>query len=769
MTSPGPSRVAGTAVARVVVERSLDREFDYAVPPGISDAVKVGCRVQVSFGRRTCYGYVVGLADGSEHPSLKPITAVAGDGPLFSEAMLGLARWMAAYYVTPLEAVLRAMLPAPVRTVKGERQVLAVRLLEPGAGKGTERLTGRQREVLDYLSGKDPVPLGEILRDLGVSESPVRVLERRGLVAVEPVVVRRDPNADRTVLPTEPLALMPQQQAALDQVRRVIDRTLAAGVAGKNGMSPSGPGNSADGAARKPEPFTILLHGVTGSGKTEVYLQAMAEVLSRGRGAIMLVPEIALTPQTVERFISRFGSRVAVLHSHLTDGERHDEWRRIASGECSIVVGARSAVFAPVPRPGLIVVDEEHEPSYKQDEAPRYSARDVAVMRGHMEGCAVLLGSATPSLESWHNARRGKYVLASMPHRVDHRAMPVMRVVDMRRQAQDEGKGGYLSQELVEAIRSRLERGEQCMLFQNRRGYATSLQCPKCGFVASCEHCSVSCTYHRSGELLRCHVCGTDRPVPTRCPGCKDPAFRFAGCGTQRIEEVVGKCFPHAVVARLDSDVTRRRTAHEDILGAFRAGRINILIGTQMIAKGLHIPNVTLVGVVHADLSLNMPDFRAGERTFQLLAQVGGRAGRGEVPGEVVIQTYAPMHPAIQAARRLDFAGFCDQELAFREQLLYPPFAHLASVVLRGTDEKQVAAAAGETVRLMREAAGRGVEVSDAAPAPLARAKAQWRYMATVKGVSARLVGAALRSAVSGAGKMRGVTLAVDMDAVHLM
>jgi primosomal protein N' (replication factor Y) len=483
----------------------------------------------------------------------------------------------------------------------------------------------------------------------------------------------------------------------------------------------------------------------------------------------VLVPEIALTPQTIEIFVGRFGGSVAVLHSHLTDGERHDEWRRIYAGESRIVVGARSAVFAPVPRLGLIVVDEEHEPSYKQDETPRYSARDVAVMRARMEGCVVVLGSATPSLESWQNVRRGKYAFAGMPARVDHRVMPAVRVVDMRQQASEAGKGGYLSPELIEAVRLRLERGEQCMLFQNRRGYATSLQCPKCGFVAQCDHCSVACTYHRSEELLRCHVCGVDRAVPRACPACKDPAFRFAGCGTQRIEEVVRKCFPKARVERLDSDVTRRRTAHEEVLDAFRAGQVDILVGTQMIAKGLHIPNVTLVGVIHADQGLNMPDFRAGERTFQLLAQVGGRAGRGDVPGEVLIQTYSPMHPAIQAARRLDFAGFSDQELAFREQLLYPPFAHLACVVVRGAGEEAVRTVAGEFTGIVRAACGGAATVSDPAPAPLARAKGQYRYQTLVRGVSAKRIGSALRAALDGTRQRGGVTVTVDMDAVHMM
>jgi primosomal protein N' (replication factor Y) len=762
-------------IARVVVERSVDREFDYTIPCDISGRVCVGSRVLVSFGRRFCHGYVVGLADHSDHPGLKPLSGVAGESPLFREPMLALARWMADYYIAPLETVLRSMLPAPVRNVKGEKQILTVRMAGEGGGAAPPSssaaaggVTPVQKRVLECLADKGSLSLGELLSATGVSESPIRTLASRGLVVIEPVTSRRDPNSGRTVLPTAPLPLMPQQQEALDKIRQMLDRHFAT-RSNDDGGSDEGAALTAVADSGRQGPSVLLLHGVTGSGKTEVYLQAIAGALSRGLTAIVLVPEIALTPQTVERFVARFGESVAVLHSHLTDGERHDEWRRIYAGKSSIVVGARSAVFAPVPRLGLIVVDEEHEPSYKQDETPRYSARDVAVMRARIEGCVVVLGSATPSLESWQNVRRGKYAFAGMPDRVDHRVMPAVRVVDMRQQSSEAGKGGYLSQELIEAIRARLERGEQCMLFQNRRGYATSLQCPKCGFVAQCDHCSVACTYHRSGEVLRCHVCGVDRPVPPVCPACKDPAFRFAGCGTQRIEDVVRKCFPKARIERLDSDVTRRRTAHEEVLDAFRAGRVDILVGTQMIAKGLHIPNVTLVGVVHADQGLTMPDFRAGERTFQLLAQVGGRAGRGDVPGEVLIQTYSPMHPAIQAARRLDFAGFSDQELAFREQLLYPPFAHLACVIVRGADEDAVRAAAGEFTGLVRASCGDAATVSDTAPAPLARAKGQYRYQTLVRGISARRIGGALRDAMARTRKRSGVTVSVDMDAVHMM
>ncbi len=510
------------------------------------------------------------------------------------------------------------------------------------------------------------------------------------------------------------------------------------------------------------------MYGVTGSGKTEVYLQAIQHVLNKGLGALVLVPEIALTPQTMERFVGRFGGQVAILHSRLSEGERHDEWYRMLRGEARIVVGARSAVFAPVRNLGLIVVDEEHEPSYKQEEAPRYHARDVAVVRGLKERCAVMLGSATPALESWWNARSSKYRLAELPHRVDHQQMPLMRVVDMRVEAQQTGHGGIFSRELLDAMRLRLERAEQTILFLNRRGFATSLLCPKCGYVARCDHCSVSCTYHRTEHRLRCHICGVDRAVPERCPGCGDPAYRFAGAGTQRIESIVEKCFPKAVVQRLDADVTRGKDAYDRILGDFRQGKTHILIGTQMIAKGLHFPNVTLVGVIHADTGLHMPDFRAGERTFQLLAQVAGRAGRGDVAGEVIVQTHTPFHPAIQAARRMDLHGFCDQELEFRRELSYPPFSHLVCLLFKGPSEERLSFFASAASAGLRQSLGEGVTVSDPVPAPLARAKGLYRYQVLLRSSSTGRMARAIARLQQSLRLPDDISLSVDVDPVSL-
>jgi len=747
------------AIAKVIVDIALNREFDYEIPDQLRDRVALGTRVTVPFGKSSRTGYVVGLAGGSARGDLKRISSLAGEKPLVGESILDLARWMAAYYCTPLESVVRAVLPGAVRRRGAAfKKRLLVSLCPQSDGKACAPLPPKQSAVVDRLRSSGDTLLSDLVRELGITASPVRALEKKGLLTVAQTSLRRDPNVNRRVLPTAPLELMPEQETALSAIRECMDQTTArsamSGAAGVSMKEPSG---------------VVLLHGVTGSGKTEVYLQAIDYALKQGRGAIVLVPEISLTPQTVERFTARFGGRIAVLHSHLSDGERHDEWHRIRDGEAEIVVGARSAVFAPVNRLGLIVVDEEHEPSYKQEDAPRYSARDVAVMRGRMERCAVVLGSATPSLESWFNASIRKYELARLPRRVDNRTMPVMRVVDMRMEAARSGHASVFSKTLLEAIRLRLDRAEQTILFLNRRGFATSLICLKCGYVANCDHCSVSYTYHRNDDRLRCHICGANRRVPEQCPECRDPTFKFSGIGTQRVESIVRKCFPQANVQRMDADMTTAKDAYDRILGDFRVGNIDILIGTQMIAKGLHFPNVTLVGVIYADLSLHMPDFRAGERTFQLLAQVAGRAGRGEVSGEVMVQTYTPFHEAVQAARRLDYEGFCDQEMEFRRELSYPPFTHLVCMTLRGPSEDKVAFTCRTLARALRERLPEKVLLADPTPAPLARAKGLYRYQLMLRCKSTQAMTEPIQAVLAAVQLPDKVTLAVDVDAISLL
>jgi len=507
-------------------------------------------------------------------------------------------------------------------------------------------------------------------------------------------------------------------------------------------------------------------------------LQAIALALQQGKGAIVLVPEIALTPQTVERFKARFSSGatqtlVAVLHSHLSTGERHDEWHKIRQGRARIVIGARSAVFAPVDPLGLIIVDEEHEHSYKQEEAPRYHARDVAVVRAQMEGAVVVLGSATPSMESFYNVQKRKYRLLEMPTRADDKKMPVVRVVDMRQVARHEKGTPILSPQLKEAILKRLERKEQTLLFLNRRGFATSLQCPLCGYVAQCPNCSLSLTYHRQAGRLRCHICAHEAIAPAVCPDpkCRNPAIRYAGLGTERVEATLTKLFPHARIRRMDSDTLKRKEDYRRILGDFRTGKIDLLVGTQMIAKGLHFPNVTLVGIIYADLSLHMPDFRAGERTFQLLTQVAGRAGRGDVEGEVFVQAFTPFHPAIQYARRHDFAGFYDQEIDFRRQLNYPPASRIALLLLKGrNDDKVKFSAAHVRTEIAKWAAEfPDLIVAGPAPAPLARTENKYRYHLMLRTRQMTKLSHRLAALLASLSLPEDVSITVDIDPVNLM
>ncbi|MFH1476481.1 MAG: primosomal protein N' [Verrucomicrobiota bacterium] len=744
-------------IAKVVVEIALDREFDYLVPEALGQAVKLGSRVHVPFGHSTARGYVVGFAGHSDRRDLKAIGALISSRPLINETMLKLARWIADYYAATIEQAIRTVLPCAVRR-KGAgfiEHTLVTLVPIPTSSSRDEagasdkaaldelrRRAPKQAAVLEILQRDGALPLTVLTRAAGATPAAVKSLAEKKMVILTRATALRDPLADQVILPTSPLELFPEQAAALSLVKQAMD-TL--------------------------KPPVVLLHGVTGSGKTEVYLQAIRYGLDQGRGAIVLVPEISLTPQTVERFRSRFGETIAVLHSHLSDGERHDEWYRIYEGKARIVVGARSALFAPVQRLGLIVVDEEHEPSYKQAEAPRYNARDVAVMRGHLEPCAVLLGSASPALESFCNVRNGKYMLSELTHRVDHRQMPNIRIVDMRVEAEQSGRIDVFSRELVEAIRRRLNQAEQTMLFLNRRGFSTAVLCPACGYVAVCTHCAVKMTWHKGCDEIRCHICGRVQRTPARCPACGAPTLKFSGIGTQRVEAIMRTLFPKARIERMDADTTTHKHAYGRILGDFKAGKIDILIGTQMIAKGLHFPGVTLVGVICADLSLHLPDFRAAERTFQLLLQVAGRAGRGDVPGEVIVQTFAPFNPAIQAARALDYQGFCDQELESRRELLYPPFAHLICITLESLRAESVERTAQTLSARLVPALTKAVILAGPIPAPLSRAKGRYRFQIIMRSASVKAMTVPLKEALKALRCPPGVRIAVDVDALSMM
>ncbi|HWL53610.1 MAG TPA: primosomal protein N' [Chthoniobacteraceae bacterium] len=745
--------------ARVLVDRSGGAALDYAVPPEWHGHVQIGSRVSVPVRNRTALATVIELLETTDVPGVRPLERVVSRRPILSPNLLRLARWMAAYYCCPVESAMRAVLPQVIR--KGEigfKQQLTARLVRTIDDALLEELNRRapkQAAIVEELrklppaEGKaDPTVLVSLLlRRAGSDRSALAALVRKGVVATQQETLARDPHERETFVAAAPHPLNPEQQSVFEAVCATLED-----------------------AERKP----LLLYGVTGSGKTEIYLQAIQRVLDSGKSAIMLVPEIALTPQTVERFKSRFASiqgEVAVLHSHLSEGERHDEWHKINDGRAQIVIGARSAIFAPLERLGLIVVDEEHENSYKQEDAPRYHARDLAVLRGQFEGCTVLLGSATPSLESFHNAQTGKYRLLQMRQRVDDRKMPYFRIIDMRLESRGEKGASIISEKMRQGIEARLARKEQSILFLNRRGFSTSLSCDACGYVATCPNCSLSLTFHRAENRIVCHLCGHSAVAPSKCPECRDAGIKYAGIGTEKVEEVVAKLFPKANVRRMDADTMTRKEAYRETLTAFRTGKIDILLGTQMIAKGLHFPNVTLVGIINADLALHLPDFRAGERTFQLLTQVAGRAGRGDVEGEVFVQSFTPFHPAIQYARHHDFDGFAEQEIEWRQQWDYPPFSKMILITARSPHQERGLFSMETLARRLKEVGGlpADVQIGEAMPAPLEKSHGQFRFHLSLRARSIKQLTRALNGVLEKLTFPEDVAVSIDVDPYQLL
>jgi primosomal protein N' (replication factor Y) len=736
---------------RVIIDRAIRRELDYSVPETLSERVGVGSRVRVPFRDKSALATVVATLEESAVEGIRPIQAVVGEAPAVSESLLELARWMSAYYCCPIETVMRSLLPQVIRKAEiGWKKQLFVQPARKIDNEEVEKLrkrAPRQAELLEAIARlNSPVRAAELLRKTSLDNQTLRALVKRGLVELREESVERDPYADEQFVATTNLELNAEQRLALTQIT---------------------------GALASPENARpILLHGVTGSGKTEVYLQGIRATLEHERSAIVLVPEISLTPQTVERFKGRFTEApdaVAVLHSHLSEGERHDEWHKINSGRARIVIGARSAVFAPLKNLGLIIVDEEHESTYKQEEAPRYHARDVAVVRAKIEKCTVVLGSATPSLESYHNATIGKYQLATLTQRVDERQMPLIRIADLRQERRKQKALSILSEKLYQAIANRLEKREQTILFLNRRGFSTSLLCSNCGEARDCPNCSVALTFHRNVARLSCHLCGHTAAVPKKCPACGKDALIYAGFGTEKVESIVARLFPKAVVRRMDADSMTRKEAYRDTLRSFRAGKIDILVGTQMIAKGLHFPNVTLVGIINADLALHLPDFRAGERTFQLLTQVAGRAGRGEILGEVFVQTYTPFSPSIQFARHHDFAGYFQQELEFRERCDFPPFKHAILITVRSTHEARAKFSAETLARRLKEVVASEFVLSEPTPAPLEKLQGQFRFHILLRGEAIMRLSRLVRQTLEKLPFPEDVTVSVDVDPYQLL
>ncbi|MGV3135071.1 primosomal protein N' [Brevibacillus agri] len=771
-------------IAQVIVDvpvNRTNRPFDYKVPSWLSPLIRVGSRVIVPFGPRKLQGYVIGIVEQAEgeiaSARLKDVEQVLDDTPPLTPELLELGEWMSRQYLCPWVTAVQAMIPAVLKG-KSEKWLVATEALEAEAcgnsgllwelarkrqmplaevekqfpdeyllvpgwiSSGllateyqvTDRITRKQQSfVRSLLSGPE---LAEAIRSLparaeqmkralelfqmhegqslstqmlqaeyGISRASLKSLEKKGFVAIEQVEVYRDPYANRRFSDKPKPDFTPLQQQVLASILQSIKMGTYA---------------------------SYLLHGVTGSGKTEVYLEAIEQTLAKGREAIFLVPEISLTPQMVERFKARFGADVAVLHSALSQGERYDEWRKIIRNQVKVVVGARSAIFAPFRNVGLIVIDEEHESSYKQEETPRYHAREVALWRAKRNDAVLLMGSATPALETYALATRGRYELLEMPERVGNRPMPQVHVVDMREELHAENRSMF-SRKLHEMIADRLQKGEQMVIFLNRRGFSTFVMCRSCGYTMRCIHCDISLTYHKTNHTARCHYCGYTIAQPAHCPECQSEHIRFFGTGTQKVEAEMAKLFPGIRVIRMDVDTTSRKGAHEELLNKFRNGQGDVLLGTQMIAKGLDFPRVTLAGIIAADSSLHLPDFRAAEKTFQLLTQVGGRAGRHELAGDVVIQTYTPEHYSIVHATRHDYPAFYRDEMLQRRRTGYPPYFRLVLITFSHEDVPVVIRGAHTMADFLRPRLAQTTIVLGPVASPIARVKDRFRFQIMLK------------------------------------
>lgn len=762
-------------IATVIVDvpaKQTDRAFDYRIPDKWKSIIQPGMRVIVPFGPRLVQGFVTGMKNHSDFDKLRSIKEPMDLDPILNEELLKLGAWMTreamCFQITALQAMLpaalkakyekvihvlnekKAKLPAEIQmslgtrasltwkeVIEGEHTALFQKEVQKGhlelvyhvknkLNKKTIRMIKplhspeQLTEIIDTLTGKakkqqevlrffkenqEPIAVKELLQATDVSNATIKALIDKQLLAEENQEVYRDPYEHRVFQRTEPLRLTAEQATAIEPIQQCI---------------------------RNQEHAVFLLHGVTGSGKTEVYLQAIASVIEKGKEAIMLVPEISLTPQTVKRFKERFGEQVAVMHSGLSIGEKYDEWRKIHRKEVKVVVGARSAVFAPFEQLGLIIIDEEHEASYKQEETPRYHARDVAIERAKGHACPVILGSATPTLESFARAKKGVYQLLTMSSRMNASALPAVEIVDMREELR-RGNRSMFSEALLTKLQDRLEKQEQTVLMLNKRGHSSFVMCRSCGYVIQCPNCDISLTYHRFNELLKCHYCGYEEGMPTICPECNSDHIRFFGTGTQKVEEELTKILPEARVIRMDVDTTSKKGSHERLLTAFGERKADILLGTQMIAKGLDFPYITLVGVLSADTMLHLPDFRASEKTFQLLTQVSGRAGRHDLPGEVVVQTYTPEHYSIELAALQNYDTFFDQEMSIRRQNHYPPYFYIVLITVSHEDVMKTVTTTEKITRYLKAHMSRNSIVLGPTASPLSRINNRYRYQCLVK------------------------------------
>ena len=813
MTSAAPFPSDAPVYCDVSLPVPLDTAFTYRLPETLRRRVHPGCRVLVPFGNRKLTGVV--LATHSHPPGVpaKDALRLLDEEPALDEALLNLGRWISNYYCAPLGETLRAMTPLASDVRHGK-----VYSLTP-SGRDTARqlhLTSNEQEdpataILRMLDGRS-LSASYLKQKVTRSADVLRSLEKKGFVQSEDVAAERDPlraSAARLriefiergteKLPKQErellayLELHPGQHNVATLEETIAKASVAARALARRKLARLALEAVSSSAAPPRAPHTLnphqqaaydaiqtglasrqfqafLLEGVTGSGKTEIYLNAIEAALSLGRGALLLVPEIALTPAVAGQFHHRFGEKVAILHSAFQDAERAQEWRRIRAGQASVVVATRSGVFAPVQNLGLIIVDEEHDQSYKQQETPRYHGRDVAVVRARDENAVIVLGSATPSLESRYNAERGKYTRLELPARIEQRPMPAVTIIDMRREFLESRKQATFSRALLEAVTERLDNGEQTMLLLNRRGFSNIVACRACGERLQCVNCSVTLTYHRRDRRMLCHYCNYAIAVPDKCPQCTSEYLQFIGVGSERVEQELGAAFPRARIARLDRDTVSGKHDYETILAGFREQRFDILVGTQMIAKGHDIPNVTLVGIVNADVGLGLPDFRAAERTFQLLTQAAGRAGRGETPGIVLIQTINPDHYAIQCAAEQDYEKFYRKEIDFRRMLHYPPFGAMASIVVRSANEEDALTRSAALGRLLSPAP-EGVRVMGPAPAPVLRVKSEYRYQVLLKTSSRKRLSEMLADVrrFATAEKWGPANLAIDVDPMTLL
>ncbi|GAB6137439.1 primosomal protein N' [Halanaerobaculum tunisiense] len=693
----------------------VDRTFTYHVPDRLQSELEIGRQVVVPFGPRKITGYIVGEVAEVDFTT-KEIGKVTSSLPLFDQELLELAEWMADYYQCYLISALKAIIPSGNQKIKTKRVVeLAQSVVETkDIVQDLKGKAPKQAAILSYLIDHPTSQLiaTRLASQVDTGSGTVRRLADKDLVEYNTLEVERNPYQDIEFDPTTPLTPSPAQKEALATINEAINDSTAA---------------------------TYLLHGVTGSGKTEVYLQAIAKVLDQGQEAIVLIPEISLTPQTIARFKARFGNQVAVLHSQLSTGERFDEWRRIKQGRAKIAIGARSAIFAPFSNLGIIVIDEEHETTYKQEDHPKYHARKVAEKRAQLNEAVTILGTATPSLESYYQAQEGNYKLLELPTRIDDRPLPEVEVVDMREELKA-GNRQMVSRKLAQGIEDRLAQEEQVIIFLNRRGFSTFVQCRECGYVLECDHCDVSLTYYSANETLRCNYCDQSQTMPDLCPDCGSSYIKQFGVGTEKVERALQQRFSSAEVARMDRDTTTQKGAYREILSSFAQGEIDILVGTQMVAKGHDYPNVTLVGVITADTALNLPDFRSSERTFQLLAQVAGRTGRGAKGGGVIIQSYTPEHYSIQQAKEHNYQGFYKQEIEFRSEMEYPPFTHLINLIVSDQEEEKtikVAQRLGKIITSqLAELNNEEVQLLGPVQAPLTKIRGEYRWQLLLKGAN---------------------------------